>query len=579
MPVTLRPETSPQALWPPLDRIWPPLDRIWAQLDRTLRWVIAVFGALTLLALLVAPHFILPEEDAIILFQFSRNLAHTGIISYFPHGPHAEGATDFAWMLLVAGGIKLHLQPFWTVALVNAASLLTLPWLLARIAGQRLRPAAALFIIGAFGLMPQATAAALGFSVLPFCCLLTLMVLFFLRKDDLALALTCLALCLFRPDGVVFALPILASALILYRRRARRAAIFAAAYLLPGTAYFLWRWHYFGSFLPLPFLVKSDTARFAHILVLSSVQHGALLCLFAFALAWLALRGHARIPAPTRAVLLCLLLLPNLFYFTMRLDQNCGHRFFIYLPAGAAMLIAIEWRRLRPRRHLLLRAGTALWLVLVCPIWVNSLVFGWTNQFDNRKAIAIDLATLPNGTMLVTEAGFVPYYVNWVTYDAWGLNTERFARRLIQPSDVAAMHPDAMLVYAGGNLECTRGQGWQTPYTTRNWHHMIRNIVAGIDPRAYDLWYAPFANLRQRASRGIKTWQDDQECWFVRRDSPLRPGIEAVLARHNALPATQYLALLHPGDAPIASPPPHARSRLNALLHYPHLAWQALTES
>ena len=582
MPATLRPETSPQTLSTPFNRVWPPLDQIWTRLDRTLRWAISLFGALTLLSLLVAPHFILPEEDAIILFQFSRNLAHTGIISYIPNGPHAEGATDFAWMLLLAGGFKLHMQPFWTVALINGASLIALPWLLARIAGQRLRLLPALFMMGIFGLMPQAAAAALGFSVLPFSCLLALMVLFFLRRKDTALAFTCLALCLFRPDGVVFALPMLTSALILYDRRQRRATVFAAIFLVPGTAYFLWRWHYFGSLLPLPFMVKSDAQRFAHVLVITSLQHGAFLCIFAFVLAWLALRGRSRLSPPTCAVLLCLLLLPNLFYFVMRLDQDAGHRFFIYLPLGAAILIAIEWPRIRQERASLLRTAAVLWLLLVSTIWLNAFKIGWERQFDNRIAIATDLASLPHGILIVTEAGIVPYYSNWVTYDAWGLDTERFAGRLFQPSDVAGIQPDAMMVYAGGDLECSQRQGWATPYTTRTWQHLTRNVIAGTDPALYELWYAPYASSGWRTSLGIKTWQDDQECWFVRRDSPLRQGILDALARHGALPAAEYLALAPPRTSPdpaIARPPAHQSNWLRALLHYPYRSWRSLTES
>ena len=39
--------------------------------------------------------FSIPYEDASILFSYAENLANTGIISYFPNGSPAEGATDF----------------------------------------------------------------------------------------------------------------------------------------------------------------------------------------------------------------------------------------------------------------------------------------------------------------------------------------------------------------------------------------------------------------------------------------------------------------------------------------------------
>ncbi len=372
-------------------------------------------------------------------------------------GRTQRGATDFAWMLLIAGGFKLHIPPEWTVALCNVASLLSLPLLLTRIAGVQLRPIPALFIMGAFGLMPQIEASILGFSVLPFACLLALMALCFVRRNDLAMALSCLLLCLFRPDGVVFALPMLLGSLIVFDGRIRRAAIFAAAFAVPGLCYFVWRWHYFNCLLPLPFLVKSNTERFAHLIVEHSVEDGAFLCVFAFALAWFVLYKSGRLSGSTRTVLICMLLLPNLFYFAMRLEQNSGRRFFIYLPLSAAVLIAMQWHCIRSNRANLLRVGVALWLIFVCRLWFLSIDGVWRPQFfDNREAIATDLRMLPRGTLIVSEAGILPYYSNWITYDAWGLNTARFAKRLIQPSDVASIQPDAIMIYAGLGMHARR---------------------------------------------------------------------------------------------------------------------------
>lgn len=516
----------------------------WTWVDSAAFWVVAIFGVASFVTLLAAPHFLMPAEDAVILFQYSRNLAHTGAITYITNGPHAEGATDFGWMLLIAGGIKLHIPPFWTVALCNVASLLLITWQLLRMAGLRFYSTAALFIIGAYGLMPQFVASLFGFSVLPFAFLLVMMVAYFLRRSDVALAITCLLLCLFRPDGVIFAVPMLISALVVYDERLRRAAIFAGAFLVPGLVYFVWRWHYFNCLLPLPFLVKSNVQRMAHLIVPDSVQQGALLCVFVFVLVGVVLRESGPHPGSTRAIVLCLMLLPNLFYFAMHLEQNTGRRFFIYLPVSLAILIAMQWERVCRKRAFLLRLGVALWFVLICRLWFTSLEGGWGAQFDNREAIAIDLGRVGVGTLVVTEAGILPYYSNWTTYDAWGLNTERFTRHLFQPSDVATIRPDAIMMYTGtAQPACTKGEGWKTPYTEHGWSNMTRNIVAGADPSEYDLWYLPFGNSRLRSMAGLKPWQDGQECWFVRRSSPLATDIMSTLSRHDGLPAKRYQAL------------------------------------
>lgn len=513
----------------------------WTWIDSVIFWVVAIFGAVSLITLLVAPHFFKPSEDAVILFQYSRNLAHTGAISYITNGPHAEGATDFGWMLLIAAGIELHILPLWLAAVCNVASLLLLTWLLLRIAGQRFCSVAALFLIGAYGLMPQFAASLFGFSVLPFACLLVMMVFCFLRRNDVALAFTCLLLCLFRPDGVVFAVPMLIASLIIYDARIRRSAIFGGVFVIPGLVYFVWRWHYFNCLLPLPFLVKSNTQRFAHLVVPDSLKQGAFLCLFTFVLVWVVLRRSGPHPGTTRSVVLCMVVLPNLFYFAMHLEQDTGRRFFIYLPVGLALLTAMQWEWVRTRRVFLLRLAVALWLVFICRLWFTSLQGAWSAQLDTRKAIASDLGRSGVGTLIVTEAGILPYYSNWVTYDAWGLNTARFTRRLIQPSDVAAIYPDAILIYTGEEIpECTKGEGWRTPYTERGWQNMTRNLVAGADPSAYDLWYVPFGNSRLRAIRGLKPWQGGQDCWFVRHSSPLAADITQALSENGGLPAKRY---------------------------------------
>ena len=73
-----------------------------------------------------------PAEDAVILHQYSRNLAETGTISYIPGGVHAEGATDFLWMLYIALGFKLHLSPTVSTALANIICAFALSYVLLR---------------------------------------------------------------------------------------------------------------------------------------------------------------------------------------------------------------------------------------------------------------------------------------------------------------------------------------------------------------------------------------------------------------------------------------------------------------
>jgi hypothetical protein len=510
--------------------------KIYSLFDRLVIRVITGYGALAAFILLLIPTLYIPAEDSVILYLFSRNLAQHGAITFFAFGPHAEGATDFLWMVMIAGGIKLGLPPFWAASLINFISVFLLGFVLARIA--RIRPSLLflLFIAGAFGMLPQFSASLQGFSVLPFAVFLAALALCFLDENDVFLPLVGFALCLFRPDGVVFAIPMLLAALIVYPRRRRRFVLDLALFFVPGLAYFLWRWHYFGQLLPLPFLVKSNAIRVAHYLVVGSLIDSSHFLIFTLIVLAVALVGRMK-SVQNRAVLLCLLILPNLFYFAMRLDQDVGLRFFIFYPVGLAVLLTMNWRDIQPRHSLVLRVALGCWILLVFNRAGRELHLSWGMQYTNRKAIGSELSHLPNATLLTTEAGIVPFYSRWKTYDAWGLNTEQFATHLLQPADVALVHPDIVMLHTGDRPpECVVSPTWQTPYQVREWHTMTRNLVTGSDLAHYELWLAPLSHAKEYESGTLKSWDPDQDCWLIRRDSPLRQDIEQTLARHGGYP-------------------------------------------
>lgn len=494
-----------------------------SSIGSALLWIVSVIGAVATIALLLVPKFFLPAEDAVILFQFSRNLAQTGAITYVTNGSHAEGATDFLWMVLISGGIKLGIDPFWFVAAINGVFLVILGMVLLKIAGRRIELLPLLFVMGAFALMPQIFACVAGFSTLPFASLFAILAFYFLRRNDVAVPLISLVLCLFRPDGVVFAVPLLISALVIYSGRLRRVALDFGLFVLPGIGYFIWRWKYFGELLPLPFLVKSNVHRFAHLIVMSSYLDGRLFCVFAFLLLFLLLWKRLG-SVENRVMLLCLVVLPNFFYFAMRLDQDIGYRLFIYLPAGTAILIAMNADKVCSRRSYFLPFAFMVWAVVLRPLWVQELSLFRIYQFDSRKAIAEQLSRLHHGTLITTEAGIITYYSHWTAYDPWGLNTEQYSKSPFQPSEVSRLRPDAILVHAYPG-ECFVQSDWSPPYSERTWTNMTRNIVAGADAAHYEMWLLPFGSLRRRAAHHMQVWEGEQDCWFVRADSPLRAAV------------------------------------------------------
>jgi hypothetical protein len=530
-------------------------------IDLLLLWALRVYGALAVVLLAMVPHLFLPAEDATILFQYSRNLYQHGAIIFYAGGPHTEGATDFLWMLLVSGVMRLGIPAFAFCAAMNILSLLGLSLVLLRIAQLRISAGRVLAVVGAAALFPQIFSAASGFAVLPDALLLALLVYSVLKRRTGQAALTALIFCLFRPDGVVFALPLLVWLLIPDgpqdredpQRLVRTLAAIAGLFVLPGLIYFAWRFRYFRELFPLPFLVKSDAHRVLGLIVTRSVHESFAPLLFVGVVLgsiawWGSLTEQQR--QKTLGLSISLILIPTAFFWHMRLDQNVGNRFFYYLPLAAALLLALNWSAFAGKQNYLFRMTCVGWLVLVAMPLKRELRTFRDMQFDGVKSIAQGLGRVSErGTIMTTEAGTLPFFSGWRTYDAWGLNTPQFAHRFIQPSDVERRKADVVVVHPDLPEGCLAKNWPPDGYADRTWPHLTRNLVIGANRREYELWLVSYGSEYYRERNHWRYGEGDRECWFVRLDSPLYAGIVSVLEQNHAVRPEEALRLEEAHDA------------------------------
>jgi hypothetical protein len=212
---------------------------------------LAALGAC--LAVLALGHL---DEDAYILFTYSSNLAHGhGIVWDLAHGP-AEGATDFLWMVLLAGLEFLGIDVGAAAGLLNALGLAASFYAISQLA--QLRGLFLHTLLAATLLLSHLTAASLGgFSTHFYCGVFALACSFAVQRQYRRLAVALLALALVRPDGVILACGMFVAVVAYERRDLLREWPYFAAALAAAGGYFLWRWWYFGMLLPLPLMVKS----------------------------------------------------------------------------------------------------------------------------------------------------------------------------------------------------------------------------------------------------------------------------------------------------------------------------------
>lgn len=492
------------------------------------RWFWGV-AALTLIPLTVlAWRFAVPAEDAVILYDYARNLATTGVISYGGHATPIEGATDFLWMLLIAVGARVGAPEFATALVLTLVATAGLCRLFRRTVDRWI-------LLAALLATPFLYASLSGFSAIAFSAAFVL-ALSLALSGDIRVYPAVLLLSLIRPDGVAWGLGCVGYRLWTQsgeRTVWRRELLWLfGALLVPGALYFFWRAWYFSEWLPLPFLVKS-TANPARFFFRPLSIAAALLVAVPAAVALLA--GGRRRDA---ILWLGVFAAPFLFYASVRLEQNIGNRFLAPMFFGTLFLLC---RQTTPR---------VACAFVVAAVLTHADITGTTmrmvaeSQSERVAMLAAELQPYP-GRMLVTEAGRLAYYSRWTVDDSWGLNTPRYAHVPIAADDVARGGYD--LIVAHCPFEIIDAPADPAPRTIRSWDNQCRAIAAGIKQPPYRLWIVPFADpdagLLARVNRalGRPTSNDPAPCrrhdvYGVSTTAPHADQIESVLKRYGGLP-------------------------------------------
>ena len=201
-----------------------------------------------------------PQEDALILYRYVFNLVETGEITFNLYGERTEGATDFLWMIFLSIFLyTLKINPFITSSLLSALSF----YVIIKIFHEKINLNKNLFIYFIFGILllntGQITGASMyGFSTLVFCGLGLITYLYAYEGKFIRWSIFSIIFCLFRPEAVIFFLPSIYFAFMKAKNDINLKSFFISflTICLIGLFYFIWRYNYFGNFLPLPLTVK-----------------------------------------------------------------------------------------------------------------------------------------------------------------------------------------------------------------------------------------------------------------------------------------------------------------------------------
>jgi hypothetical protein len=471
--------------------------------------------ALALLGAGVALLWRFTVDDAYITLRYSRHLAIGLGPTFNETGPRAEGYTTFLWMLLLAIPHWLRVDALAVAKALGVVCSLVTALLSARWARRVAGDAAAGWAapVAALLFVSRATTPVHAVSGMETALYTLLLTAVFASASEAVLApegrwarawpLFALLAGLTRPEGNLVAGGTLVAVLALSPRvwRGRVLARAAALWWVPLAAYQLWRWHWYGLPLPLAFYLKlSDPellpgARF----VLDWMRgHG-------FALGVLLLPALVPPPRSLRPALTGVLAAAA-FFTAVRHIMGYQHRYLAPLDPALCVLAAVGiervlgWVAARSGRSALLRWAP---LAAVGAV-VAAQLFQAPAAVRDRLRYARGLSAaheplgrrladlyLPGATLLISDAGAVPYLSGWWTLDLVGLNDARIATTGDRdPERLLAMAPEIVVLVSRHRDRFVphRWNPWERPILEAVLAAGYRRVAVRASAPDYWLW-------------------------------------------------------------------------------------------
>lgn len=354
------------------------------------------------------------NEDAYILFQYVQNVAAgNGIVFDSLSGP-AEGATDFLWMIMLACLAWIQVPPGVGAAIINGLGLALIAVTLINIRGRL--DTIAIAAISLVAMSQTALASISGFSAFAYGGVFSLLLYAALTQKPIAAVALGLLLALIRPDGTLLAGGTILAMLLFSDSRTRRHILIACIpATLVGLGYFAWRATYFGFWLPLPLIVKSNGVDAIQSITTNWRAIDSYVYLL---LVTLLVSIHKKVQMPTSSRFVITLAGASLLLLALssaHQSQNIGYRFQFPAVIALVFLLVIimnqfgrNYRKFQIAMTIFC-AGVALSSARSAVIKGDELV---SQNYMNSFPLILRERGFELQTIAITEAGRFPYWYN-----------------------------------------------------------------------------------------------------------------------------------------------------------------------
>jgi hypothetical protein len=512
-------------------------------------WIVAMLlAAATAVFVFGHVHFpINPMEDASMLLRYAQNLAGGhGIVWNVGEHP-VEGATDFLFMVLIAGISWLTKVDVQTAAagILFVSHVVSVAVLYLGL--RRLYRVPLLLAVGFAAVLGAGVGYHYidkGFSA-PFYALFALLTWYMASACILdgvtwkrAIWFSSLAFVtgLIRPDGVILVGLMLCAAL--YGVSAKRLPLvvsFGTIFAVLGGIYFAWRLHYFGYLLPNPVYIKRNTYGFIPILKITGRLFIDLL-LPLLPLAGLAIRSRSSV---RHLVSWLIVVAPFTAIWVIIIQDNNHYSRFQYVMVPLSLLslgglLTMWWQELvkdHPAAAASVRNSLACVMILLfsSTIFYNMHLFDvpFSNVGGQQLAERLRPYASRNYTMVTTEAGDIPFYSQWRAVDAIGLNDAYIAHHggLITEQYLEQIHPEIIL-YDEWNAKFTPAM-MQALDTGSPLNSNLKLFVGDMTMSNYAREYGYVL-----AAKWAGSDCDQVHVFWVRPDFPYRDAIVSAIRDH-----------------------------------------------
>lgn len=484
---------------------------------------VAILIFLTGAALLVRLRFtVWPFEDAAMLMRYAQHLADGHGVVWNIGGPPVDGATDFGFMVVVAGlyklGLSLETATYAPGLIAHLGTVLLLYFGPRKLFDADRRLCLFIALWAAFGPGIVYTEAYFGtaFFAASACVAWALAWAYMIRGGlgyAVGFAFSSLACGLIRPEGVILCSLMMAGILVYQGLGKSRSAllIFVGVFAVLGGTYFLWRWHYFGHPLPNPFYKKGGGQLYPGTLResfkgLFIMGYPFLPCLVLIFYPLKRVREGLAVLIPVLGFTLVWVLMSN--------EMNLKHRFqypmipVLLFSCSRIIQLLIEFVRTRAWLNNPKRAKTAGIVCLVLGIGLLARQYSENEGRDHRRDGRYDIGVIlekykdQGYVMAVSESGLLPLYSGWIAVDLWGLNDPYIARQGMVTDEYLDRYNPALV-----QLHAHYSPGMSAP-SDNEWDRMILSAVNYTEANSY----------RLAAVYGRRP--DDTHWYFVRPDCP-----------------------------------------------------------